>query len=182
MSKKPKVGDHKVIARGKNLELSEFLNDVPGKTKFEKFGALRGMGYSKEQICRFLNISKAAFSDCESRTEVIVGDYMRFQAKYGHLMNLKTALQMQWKNCLKLEKRADSISKKLDEDPEDTKLIQSESNVRANLTTGINTLYHLQIHTPLAASFDKFIKENIVEGSQKKVKKGLPVLPEELSN
>jgi len=168
--------------KGKAIRIKTLLNEIPGETKFDRFQFMRGMGYSKEQIKSHLGLKKTAFVDMEVRAHEVVSQYMRYLAKTGHLQNLTTALQIQWRNVFALERRAKQAAVNADKYPEDRRLIYAEATVRMNLTNAITEVYNIQLKTPLAEAFRIFVKENIVEGSEKKVKKGLPLMPDQLQN
>jgi hypothetical protein len=118
----------------------------------------------------------------DRKADEMSSNYLRYQAKTGHMQNLQMSLEMQWRNALKLEKRANEISKQADENPEDRKLAYAESHLRQTLNNSLETVYMLQTKVPLAAGFDKFIKENIIEPKERRnSKRKLAIVPSSYS-
>lgn len=156
---------------------------IPGDTKFEKFQFMQGMGYDEDKIRSFLSIGADQYRLMGVKADSIVANYLRYQAKTGHMQNLKMALTIQWDNTLKLKKRADKISEAADKSPDDRKLAYAESHLRQTLNNAVDSVFTMQQTVPLAAAFDKFIKENIVEPTASRARKGkLPMTPDELTN
>lgn len=166
----------------KRASSKELMLQIPGETKFEKFGWMRGMGYSEEDIMKHLAIpSKGAFNMLDQKATSIVESFLVYQARSGHVQNLVNALKIQWKSVIALEKRAIHLAKECDAHPKDRKLAYAESHVRQTLNVAVQIVTEMQEKTPLAMAFNKFIKENVVEGGGKrKDTKQLPVTPKEL--
>lgn len=180
--KDDEIGDQK--AAPKRASSKELLLQIPGETKFEKFQFMRGMGYSEDEIIKHLNIpSKAAFNMLDQRATNLVESYLTYQARSGHVQNLVNALKIQWKNVIALEKRAVHLAKECDEHPHDRKLAYAESHIRQTLNVATQIVTEMQEKTPLAMAFNKFIKENVVQGGgTRKGSKQLPVTPKELES
>ncbi len=94
-------------------------------------------------------------------------------------------------NRQRLNRILDRIDKKLKKNSLDTKVGYLEVQILAQLDRNIELYFKLIGSAPLAASFRKFIKENIIEGHKLKSRKNgdysnnkynLPVLPEELED
>jgi hypothetical protein len=178
-----KICDQKVQIPKADGDKRETLTLVPGETKFEKFQFMQGMGYDEEKIRAYLSITAEAFRMMEVKQDKLVSNYLRFQAKTGHMQNLKMALNIQWQNTLKLKKRADTISEQADKHPEDRKLAYAESHLRQTLNNAVDSVYQMQQDVPLAHAFDKFIKENIIEPKERKgSEKRMAILPDQLRN
>lgn len=178
-----KICDQKAQIPKSDGPKKETLLLIPGETKFEKFQFMQGMGYDEDKIRSFLTINADQFRLMGVKADNLVANYLRYQAKTGHMQNLKMALTIQWDNTLKLKKRADKISIAADANPEDRKLAYAESHLRQTLNNAVDSVFDMQQTVPLAAAFDKFIKENIIEPKESKARKGrLPMTPEELTN
>ena len=176
------TGDQK--AAPKRASSKELLLQIPGETKFEKFQFMRGMGYSEDEIIKHLNIpSKAAFKMLDQKATNLVEAYLSYQARSGHVQNLVNALKIQWKSVIALEKRAMVVAKYCDKKPGDRKLAYAESHVRQTLNVAVQIVTEMQEKTPLAMAFNKFIKDNVVQGGgTRKGSNQLPVTPKELEN
>jgi len=177
------VGDQ--IPNPKKPAYKELLQRIPGTTKFEKFQYMRGMAFSKEQIMATLGIkTHDAFRMMDQKASDIVANYLRYQAKTGHMQNLTNALVIAWNNVFALEQAADAAKKLREKHPEDRKCIYPESHVRQTLANALHEVIELQHKTPLAAAFDLFVKENIIEGDHNKIMKGrkMHVFPDQLKN
>jgi len=178
------LGDQKPMPKRK--ESKELMLQIPGETKFEKFQFMRGMGYSEEEIMRHLAIrTQAAFKMLDQKATSLVEAYLNYQARSGHVQNLVNALKIQWRSVIALEKRAMALAKQCEKHPNDRKLAYAESHLRQTLNVAIQTVTEMQEKTPLAMAFNKFIKENVIEGggSSKRADTGkLPVTPKELQS
>jgi len=173
------IGDQKPMP--KRASSKELMLQIPGETKFEKFQFMRGMGYSEEEIIKHLAIpSKAAFNMLDQKATSLVEAYLTYQARSGHVQNLVNVLKIQWKNVIALEKRAMQLSKQCELHPKDRKLAYAESHIRQTLNVATQIVTEMQEKTPLAMAFNKFIKENVIEGGKRKDSKQLPVTPKEL--
>ena len=174
--------DQKIkIQKNYSKEKKEALTLVPGDTKFEKFCWMRGIGYTETKIRAYLSISAEYFDEMDRRADEIAQNYLRYQAKTGHMQNLQMALTMQWNNALKLEKRANAITEAADKSPDDRKLAYAESHLRQTLNNSLETVYMLQQKVPLAMGFNKFVKENIVEPKERRSNKGrMALIPEQV--
>jgi len=161
--------------------IRDLTDQIPGVTKFEKFQFMRGMAYSEDQICKYLNLSKNAFNLIDDRATKQVESYLRYQMKAGYIQNITNALQIQWKNVYALEKRANVISKQCDKHQSDRKLAYAESHLRQTLNVAVEIAKKMQEETPAVAGFNQFIKENVIEGGgTKKNKNKLAVTPAEI--
>ena len=177
------VGDQ--IPNPKKKSYKELLARIPGETKFEKFQYMRGMGFSEEKIMSTLGIkTHDAFRMMDQKAADIVANYIRYQAKSGHMQNLTNALVIGWNNVFALEQAADAAKALRIKHPDDRKNIYPESHVRQALANALHEVIELQHKTPLAAAFDLFIKENIIEGEHNKIKGGrkMHVFPDQLKN
>ena len=161
------------------------LEQIPGVTKYEKFQFMRGMAYSEEQIIKYLNMTKAAFTMMDSRATIQVESYLRYLMKAGYIQNVTNALTIQWKNVYALQERAITAGIQAKANPKNSKLVYAEAHIRNILNTAIQVVTELQEKTPAVAGFNQFIKENIVEGGPTKKKANynrLPVTPDEIIN
>jgi len=169
------------IQKNYSTEKKEALTLVPGDTKFEKFTWMRGMGMNENKIRSHLSISAEQFDFMDRKSDELASNYLRFQAKTGHMLNLQMSLEMQWKNALHLQERADAMRDACKKDPDDRKLAYAESHLRQTLNNALETVYMLQTKVPLAAGFDKFIKENIIEPTERRTKeKRMAIIPEQV--
>lgn len=156
---------------------------VPGVTKFEKFTWMRGMGIIETKIRAHLSIGAEQFDYMDRKADELASNYLRFQAKTGHMLNLQMSLEMQWKNALHLQQRAEAMRTACNKDPGDRKLAYAESHLRQTLNNALETVYMLQTKVPLAAGFDKFIKENIIEPKERRTaRRRMAIIPEQLKN
>ena len=176
------VGDQ--IANPKKKSYIELLKRIPGTTKFEKFQYMRGMSFSEEQISQTLGIkTKDAFRMMDQKADAIVANYLRYLAKTGHMQNLSNALIIGWENVFALKQAAEAAKALRIKYPDDRKNIYPESHVRMALSNALKEVVELQHKTPLAAAFDQFIKENIIEADHsKKGGKTMAVFPKDLKN
>jgi len=168
-------------------ELQELIQRIPGTTKFEKFQFMRGMAYTELQICKSLSIkTHAAFHMMDQKADNIVSNYLRYQAKTGHLQNLTTALKIGWNNVYALERAAKDAESLRKQHPKETKYYYPENHFRQTLATALKDVVELQKNEPLAAAFDLFIKENIINTNHSKKKSGAPgglaLYPKDLKN
>ncbi len=140
---------------------------------------MRGMGYDEKTIRSYLAISADFFNLMDRKADEQSQNYLRYQAKTGHMQNLQMALTMQWNNALHLEKRANKMTEACDKSPDDRKLAYAESHLRQTLSNSLENVYMLQQKVPLAMGFNKFIKENIVEPKERKSNQGrMAMIPE----
>ena len=177
------VGDQ--IANPKKKSYKELLARIPGTTKFEKFQYMRGMGFSEEQIRATLDIkTHDAFKMMDQKASDIVANYLRYQAKTGHMQNLTNALVIGWNNVFALQEGADAAKKLREKHPNETKYYYPETHYRQTLASALQDVIELQHKTPLAAAFDLFVKENIIEADNTKKKEGrkMHVFPDQLKN
>jgi hypothetical protein len=176
------VGDQ--IANPKKPEYIELLQRIPGVTKFEKFQYMRGMGISEQIIMSTLGIkTHDAFRKMDQKADEIVSNYLRYQAKTGHMQNLTNALIIGWENVFALKEAAEDAKKLRKEHPKDTKYYYPENHFRTSLSNALKEIVELQHKTPLAAAFDKFVKENIIEADlSKKGGRRMAVFPDDLPN
>lgn len=176
------VGDQ--IANPKKSEYQELLQRIPGTTKFEKFQYMRGMGMSEQTIMSALGIkTHDAFRKMDQKADELVANYLRYQAKTGHLQNLTNGLIIGWNNVFGLKQIAEDAAKLRIQNPKDRKLMYLEIHARTALSSALKEIVELQHKTPLAAAFDKFIKENIIEADlSKKGNRKMAVFPDDLPN
>ena len=177
------VGDQ--IPNPKKSAYKELLQRIPGTTKFEKFQYMRGMGFSEQQIMSSLGIkTHDAFRMMDQKADEIVANYLRYQAKTGHMQNLTNALVIGWNNVFALEQAAEAAKKLRIKYPDDRKNIYPESHVRQALSNALKEVVELQHKTPLAAAFDLFVKENIIDADNSKKMGGrkMHVFPDQLKN
>lgn len=173
------------IANPKNQAYKDLLKRIPGTTKFEKFQYMRGMAFSEEQIMKTLNIkTKEAFHMMDQKADIIVANYLRYLAKTGHMQNLSNALIIGWENVFALKSAAEDATKLRKDNPNETKYYYPENHFRQSLSSALKEVVELQHKTPLAAAFDMFVKENIIEADLSKKKKGgrMAVFPDQLKN
>jgi len=177
------VGDQ--IPNPKKKAYKELLQRIPGTTKFEKFQYMRGMAFSEEKIMQTLGIkTHDAFRMMDQKASDIVANYLRYQAKTGHMQNLTNALVIGWNNVFALEEAAEAAKQLRIKHPNDRKNIYPESHVRQALSNALKEVVELQHKTPLAAAFDLFVKENIIEADNAKKMGGrkMHVFPDDLKN
>ena len=176
------VGDQ--IANPKKQSYKDLLKRIPGTTKFEKFQYMRGMAFSEEQISQTLGIkTKDAFRMMDQKADEIVGNYLRYLAKTGHMQNLSNALIIGWENVFALKQAAEDATALRKKHPDDTKYYYPENHFRNSLSGALKEVVELQHKTPLAAAFDQFVKENIIEADHSKKKgKSMAVFPKDLKN
>jgi len=173
------------IPNPRKQSYQDLLKRIPGNTKFEKFQYMRGMAFSEEQIMKTLNIKTAdAFRMMDQKADDIVANYLRYQAKTGHMQNLSNALIIGWENVFALKQAAEAAKKLREEHPEETKYYYPENHFRTSLSNALKDVVELQHKTPLAAAFDQFVKENIIEADNSKRKEGrkMAVFPDQLKN
>lgn len=175
------------IPNPRKPELQNLIERIPGTTKFEKFQFMRGMAYTELQICKSLNIkSHAAFHMMDQKADDIVSNYLRYQAKTGHLQNLATALKISWNNVYALERAAKDAEELRKKHPTETKYYYPENHFRQTLAAALKDVVELQKNEPLAAAFDLFIKDNIIEADHSRKKSGAPgglaLFPKDLKN
>jgi len=172
------------IPNPKKESYKQLLQRIPGTTKFEKFQYMRGMSFSEEQISKTLNIkTKDAFRMMDQKADDIVGNYLRYLAKTGHMQNLSNALIIAWDNVFALKEAAESAKALRIKHPNETKFFYPENHFRQSLSSALKEVVEMQHKTPLAAAFDLFVKENIIEGDHsKKGGKKLHVFPDHLKN
>ena len=114
------VGDQ--IPNPKKKSYIQLLQRIPGETKFEKFQYMRGMGFSQDKIMLTLGIkTQNAFTLMDQKADEIVGNYLRYQAKTGHMQNLTNALVIGWNNVFALEQAAEGAQKVRTDNPDERK-------------------------------------------------------------
>jgi hypothetical protein len=119
----------------------------------------------------------------DQKADGIVANYLRYLAKTGHMQNLSNALIIGWENVFALKQAAEAAKVLREKFPDDRKNIYPESHVRMALSNALKEVVELQHKTPLAAAFDQFIKENIIEADHsKKGDKMMAVFPKDLKN
>lgn len=162
----------------------ELLKRIPGNTKFEKFQYMRGMAFSEQQIMKSLDLkTKDTFRKMDEKADNIVANYLRYQAKTGHMQNLSNALIIGWENVFALKDAAEAAKKLREKHPDETKYYYPENHFRTSLSSALKEVVELQHKTPLAAAFDQFVKENIIEADLSKKKGGrMAVFPDQLKN
>lgn len=171
------------IPNPKKESYKQLLKRIPGTTKFEKFQYMRGMSFSEEQISKTLSIkTKDAFRMMDQKADNIVGNYLRYLAKTGHMQNLSNALIIGWENVFALKSAAEDAKKLREKHPNETKYFYPENHFRQSLSSALKDVVELQHKTPLAAAFDQFVKENIIEADHSKKNKGMSVFPKDLKN
>lgn len=159
------------------------LTLTPGDTKFEKFCWMRGMNYNEDRIRKTLSISAEQFDYMDRKANEITANYTRFVAKTGHMLNLQMTLQLEWENAMKLKDAAEDARENRKQNPTNHKLSYAEANLRSIYKTQLSEIFEKQAAGPLAHGFNQFVKENIVEPTNKRDKgKRLPIMPEELEN
>ena len=171
------------IPNPKKESYKELLKRIPGTTKFEKFQYMRGMAFNEEQILKTLNIkSKDAFRMMDQKADIIVANYLRYLAKTGHMQNLSNALIIGWENVFALKSAAEDAKKLREKHPTETKYYYPENHFRQSLSSALKEVVELQHKTPLAAAFDQFVKENIIEADHSKKNNGMSVFPKDMKN
>ena len=175
------ICDQTVQIPKKDSEKKDAIMLVPGETKFEKFCWMRGIGYDENRIRNYLSIKADVFDMMDRKADEQAQNYLRYQAKTGHMQNLQMALSMQWENALHLQERANKVREACIENPKDRKLAYAESHLRQTLNNSLETVYMLQTKVPLAMGFKQFVKEHIVEpDNSKKNKRRMAIIPEQV--
>lgn len=171
------------IANPKTQSYKDLLKRIPGTTKFEKFQYMRGMSFNEDQIMKTLSIkTKDAFRMMDQKADDIVANYLRYLAKTGHMQNLSNALIIGWENVFALKQAAEDAKALRMKHKDEPKYYYPENHFRNSLSGALKEVVELQHKTPLAAAFDQFVKENIIEAPSNKKTKGLAVFPKDLTN
>lgn len=166
--------------------MSKSVTKIPGKTKFDRFQFMRGIGYSELEIRIELDIpTEDAFKQMDEKAANLAKAYLRYLVKTGHIQNLVNGLKIQWESVFALQKRANALAEQCEKHPTDRKLAYAESHLRQTLNVAMQTVTDMSKDVPLAEGFNLFIKENIIEGGAKRRGTNIhnmPVSPADLTN
>jgi len=143
-------------------------------------------GILPDEICRCLDLNKKSLNQHIMRIQGISDMWLDYIATSGYMIAYQKGLTDILSNRKRLNGILARIDKKLKKNSLDIKVGYLEVQTLAQMDKNIELHLKLLGSAPLAASFRKFIKENIIERKSHRNNSnnryGLPVLPEELEN
>lgn len=150
------------------------------KLKAEKFTSMINSGHSQAEIEKALKITPVEYLDELTNLQNSISEFLDITVSVAHVSRLMYVVKSMHDNIERQKNMVLRTEKIAKLHPDKPQYALAASKMNATLNKLLSDTFLFTIHSPLAISFDRFIKEHINSSSARRNKGILPLLPEDL--